>query len=151
MLLDPRTLEAWTPKALAALRAVSGYLFLQHGSAKLFGMPHVATFDNVQLMSLIGIAGVLELVLGSLLLIGLFVRPAAFLASGEMAVAYFTAHATRGHVLLPILNNGELAVLYCFVFLFLAVAGAGHWNVDALRQRGRTASFAGRDPMRSAS
>jgi putative oxidoreductase len=127
--------DVWTPRALAVLRIVTAYLFLQHGSAKLLGMPHVAMFDGVQLFSLIGVAGLLELVGGALVLIGLFTRPAAFVLSGEMAVAYFMAHAKQGSPLLPMLNQGELAVLYCFVFLFLAAAGAGAWSVDALRHK----------------
>lgn len=125
----------WAPRAQALLRIVTAYLFLQHGTAKLFHVPHVEMFDQVQLMSLIGLAGVLELVGGVLVLIGLFTREAAFLLSGEMAVAYFMAHAPQGHFLMPMLNNGELAVLYCFVFLFLAAAGPGDWSLDAKRSR----------------
>jgi putative oxidoreductase len=124
---------AWVPQAEAALRIVAGYLFVQHGTAKLFGVPHVAMFDHLNLVSMIGLAGVLELVGGALVVLGLFVRPAAFILSGEMAVAYFTAHASRGNVLLPTLNQGEAAVLYCFVFLFLAVAGGGSWSMDRWR------------------
>jgi putative oxidoreductase len=124
--------EAWTPRALAALRIVTGYLFVQHGTAKLFGVPHVAMFDHLSLFSLIGIAGVLELVGGALVLVGLFTRPAAFLLSGEMAVAYFVAHASHGNVLLPTLNQGEAAVLYSFVFLFLSAAGGGTWSIDSI-------------------
>ena len=126
---------SWTPRALAVLRIVTGYLFLTHGTAKLFGIPHVAMFDGTTLFSLIGIAGILELVGGAFLLIGLFTRPVAFILSGEMAVAYFVAHVPRGDVLVPMLNEGELAVVYCFIFLFMAAAGAGAWSVDALRSR----------------
>jgi putative oxidoreductase len=129
--------ELWTPRALALLRIVCGYLFLQHGTAKLFGVPHVAMFDHLTLFSLIGLAGVLELVGGILLIVGLFVRPVAFVLSGEMAVAYFMGHAPHGNVLFPTLNQGEAAVLYCFVYLFLAAAGGGAWSIDAAR-RGRT-------------
>ena len=132
MSIDSR-LEPWVPRALAALRIVAGYLFLQHGSAKLFGFPHVEMFDHLSIWSLLGVAGVIELVGGTLLIVGLFTRAVAFVLSGEMAVAYFIAHAAQGNVLLPILNEGEAAVLYCFVFLFLAVAGAGAWSVDAAR------------------
>jgi putative oxidoreductase len=88
----------------------------------------VASFDNLQVFSLIGLAGVIEIVGSLLLLVGLFTRPAAFILSGEMAVAYFMAHAPRGFF--PILNQGELAVLYCFVFLFFAIAGGGSWSLD---------------------
>lgn len=127
--------EVWRPRALAVLRIVTAYLFIPHGSAKILGVPHQPMFDGLQLMSLIGLAGMLELVGGVLLLVGLFTRPVAFVLCGFMAVAYFMAHASQGHVLLPMLNQGELAVLYCFVFLYLAVAGAGAWSLDALRQR----------------
>jgi putative oxidoreductase len=117
---------AWQPRLLGLLRIVTALLLLQHGTAKLFGFPHVAMFDNLQLLSLSGIAGVLELVGGILLLLGIFTRPVAFILSGEMAFAYFLAHAQKSFF--PILNGGELAVLYCFVFLYLAVAGGGAWS-----------------------
>jgi putative oxidoreductase len=133
--MNDSTLAAWTPRALALLRIVAGYLFLQHGSAKLLGFPHVAMFDSVTLVSLIGLAGVLELVGGALLILGLFVRPVAFVLSGEMAVAYFMAHASKGNPLFPTLNQGEAAVLYCFVFLFVAVAGGGVWSLDAAMRK----------------
>ncbi|MES2537924.1 MAG: DoxX family protein [Pseudomonadota bacterium] len=123
----------WTPRLLGVLRIVTGLLFLQHGSAKLLGMPHVAMFDGLQLFSLMGLAGVLELVGGLLIVIGLFTRPVAFVLSGMMAVAYFMAHASQGF--LPLLNQGELAVLYCFVFLYLSVAGAGAFSIDAARNK----------------
>jgi putative oxidoreductase len=131
--------EIWALRALAALRIVSGYLFVQHGTAKLFGVPHVAMFDHLSLFSLIGLAGVLELVGGALVMLGLFTRPASFILSGEMAVAYFIAHASPGNVLLPTLNEGEAAVLYCFVFLFLSLAGAGAWSIDSMRRPEPTA------------
>ena len=133
--------EIWAPRALAALRIVAGYLFLQHGSAKLLGVPHVAMFDHLTLFSLIGLAGVLELVGGALIVLGLFARPAAFILSGEMAAAYFMAHASPGNVLLPTLNEGEAAVLYCFVFLFLSVAGAGAWSIDSIRKSRPAAGY----------
>jgi putative oxidoreductase len=131
----PAWVSEWTPRAHALLRIVTAYLFLLHGTAKLFKVPHVAMFDNLQLMSLIGVAGVLEVVGGVLLLIGLFTRPVAFILSGEMAVAYFMAHASQGHLWAPLMNNGESAVLFCFIFLFFAAAGAGAWSVDAARGR----------------
>jgi putative oxidoreductase len=134
------SLQPWIPRAQALLRIVTGYLYLQHGSSKLLGFPHVAMFDHVSIASLIGVAGLLELVGGALLLVGLFVRPVAFVLSGEMAVAYFMAHASKGNVLIPMLNQGEGAVLYCFIFLFLAAAGAGAWSVDALRRGPSTTS-----------
>jgi putative oxidoreductase len=126
----------WAPRAQALLRIVAAYLFLQHGTAKLLHVPHVAMFDQLPLVSLIGLAGVLELVGGVLVLIGLFTREAAFLLSGEMAVAYFMGHAPKGSFFMPMLNDGELAVLYCFVFLFFAAAGAGAWSLDSRRTRG---------------
>jgi putative oxidoreductase len=125
----------WTPKALALLRIVTGYLFLLHGSAKLFGLPHVGMFDNLRVMSLPGIAGIIELIGGALLVLGLFARPAALVMSGMMAIAYFIAHASQGQPLSPLLNGGESAVLFCFIFLFISVAGAGAWSIDAARGR----------------
>jgi putative oxidoreductase len=124
--------STWAPRLLSVLRIVTGGLFMQHGMAKLFHVPHVASFDNVQLMSLIGLAGVLELVGGLLMLLGLFTRPVAFILSGEMAFAYFMAHAPKGP--LPLLNGGELAVIYCFVFFYFSAAGGGPWSIDAARR-----------------
>lgn len=121
--------------ALSVLRIVSAYLLIQHGSAKLFGFPHVAFFDNLQLLSLLGLAGVLEFFGGILLLVGLFTRPVAFVLSGQLAFAYFLGHASKGFVLVPSLNQGEAAVLFSFVFLFIAAAGAGPWSIDAWRRR----------------
>ncbi|TMH67782.1 MAG: DoxX family protein [Betaproteobacteria bacterium] len=135
MPLNDAFFAAWTPRAQALLRIVTAYLFLVHGMSKLFGIPHVAAFDKLQLFSLIGVAGILELVGGVLLLLGLFTRPVAFVLCGEMAFAYFIGHAGGGHVLVPMLNRGELAVLYCFVFLFFAAAGGGAWSLDAVRRR----------------
>ena len=118
------------PYVLGLLRIVFGYTFLLHGTAKLFGLPHVAMFDGLQLFSLMGFAGILELVGGVLLILGWFTRPVAFLLSGQMAVAYFMMHAGIDNFWLPLLNQGEGAVLYCFVFLYLAVAGAGALSID---------------------
>ena len=136
MTLNQAFVDSWTPRALGALRIVAAFLFLQHGTAKLLHVPHVAMFDQLPVLSLIGFAGLLEIVGSVLLLIGLFTRPAAFILSGEMAVAYFIAHAPQGNFLSPTLNQGESAVLFCFIFLLLSVAGAGAWSVDA--NRGRT-------------
>ena len=135
MALDTAFFETWRPRALAVLRIMTAYLFITHGTAKLFGVPHQAMFDGLKLLSLVGVAGILELVGGALMLIGLFVRPVAFVLCGFMAVAYFMAHASQGNVLVPLLNKGELAVLYCFVFLYFSAAGAGAWSVDAMRRR----------------
>jgi putative oxidoreductase len=124
----------WTPRALGALRIVSGYLFIAHGTAKLFGAPHIAMFDGLQVLSLAGVAGILEVVGGAALMLGLFTRPVAFVLSGLMAFAYFLAHASQGNALLPILNGGELAALYSFLFLFLSAAGGGAWSLDNVRR-----------------
>ena len=129
-----RRLEPWIPHALAALRIVAGYLFLLHGAAKLFGFPHVAMFDHLPVFSLLGVAGMLEVAAGALLIVGLFTRFVAFVVSGEMAFAYFLVHARSGNVLFPIVNDGEAAVLFCFIFLLLAVAGGGSWSIDAARR-----------------
>ena len=135
MAIDRASLERLQPPALAILRMVTAYIFMLHGTAKLFGMPHQAMFDNLQVMSLVGFAGILEFGGGLLLLIGLFTRPAAFVLCGFMAVAYFMAHASQGNPLLPILNQGDLAVLFCFVFGYFVFSGAGAWSVDAALQR----------------
>ena len=128
----------WAPRALGVLRIVAGYLFIAHGTAKLFQLPHVAMFDGLQILSLAGIAGILEVVGGALLIVGLFTRPAAFVLSGLMAFAYFIGHAPQGNVLLPLLNGGELAALYSFLFLFISVVGGGAWALDNLIGRGAT-------------
>lgn len=122
----------WSPPFLSVLRIVTAFLFMQHGGQKLFGFPAPLPAPPV-LLSLIGVAGILEFFGGLLLLLGLFSRPVAFLLSGEMAVAYFMAHAPHGFW--PLLNRGELAVLYCFIFLYLSVAGGGSWSVDHLWRR----------------
>lgn len=131
------SLSAWYPRALGALRIVTGYLFIAHGTAKHFRLPHVAMFDGLQAMSLPWIAGWLEVVGGALIILGLFTRPTAFVMSGLMAAAYFIGHAPQGNVLVPLLNQGELAVLYCFLFLFMSVAGPGAWSVDSVIGRRR--------------
>ena len=124
--------QAWSPRLLSVLRIMTALMLLEHGTAKFFGFPHVAAFDNLQFMSLLGAAGVLEIGGGLLLLIGLFTRPVAFILSGFAAVAYFLAHAPQGFY--PMLNQGEPAVLYCFIFLYLSVAGGGAWSLDAARR-----------------
>lgn len=116
--------------AQALLRVVAAYLVLTHAFAKLFHVPHIVMFDNLPLFSLLGAAGVIELVGGVLVLIGLFTRAAAFVLSGELAFAYFIGHASQGNALLPLLNQGEPAVLMCFIFLFIAAAGPGAFSID---------------------
>jgi putative oxidoreductase len=125
-------LRAWSPQLLSVLRIVVGLLYLLHGTQKLFAIPASATGGTVPLVSRMGAAGMIEVVGGTLILLGLFTRPAAFICSGEMAFAYFLAHAPRA--LLPLHNGGELPVLFCFVFLYLAAAGPGPWSVDAVRK-----------------
>jgi putative oxidoreductase len=129
----PQVAVAWQPRLLGLLRIATGLLLLQHGTAKLFGFPHVAMFDNTHVLSLLGLAGVLEFTGGVLLLLGLWTRPVAFILSGEMAAAYFLVHAPKGFF--PILNQGELAVLYCFVLLYLAAAGGGALSLTGSKIR----------------
>ena len=114
---------------LSVLRIMSGLLVLQHGTTKYLNFP-VGPMNNASPMTMSGAAGLIELICGALLVIGLLTRPAAFLLSGMTAVAYFYAHAPAGFF--PILNRGELAALYCFVFLYLAAAGPGPWSIDRL-------------------
>ena len=122
--------EKYAGPALSLLRIVTALLFIQHGTAKLFDTPHMNLPPEIMGIPIGGI-GALELVGGVLVLIGLFTRPAAFILAGQMAVAYFIAHASKG--LYPALNGGEPAILFCFVFLLLAAAGPGPWSVDAMR------------------
>lgn len=135
MAVNESFLSGWAPRLLSVLRIMAAFTFLQHGSAKLLGFPKVEMFANLQLFSLYGLAGVLELVGGFLLLIGLFSRPVAFILSGMMAVAYFMAH--NDPFFSPMLNRGEAAYLFCFVFLYIAAAGPGPWSVDAARGQAR--------------
>lgn len=135
MLRKQKALQAYTPYALAALRIVTAYLFIQHGTAKLFGFPHQAMFDGLELFSLLGLAGVLEVAGGLLIGVGLYTRPTAFVMSGMMAVAYFIAHATQGNVVAPMLNGGELAALYSFVFLLFVFTGPGAISLDGRKRR----------------
>lgn len=138
-LLDPARAR-WTDLFLSVLRIVAALVLMQHGSQKLFHYPPSGApgpSAPLMLVSQNGVAGILEFFFGLLLLMGLFTRPIAFILSGEMAVAYFQVHAPRAF--LPIVNRGELAVVLCFVFLYLAFAGGGSWSVDALL-RGRRQS-----------
>lgn len=129
------TYGRWSPWLLSILRIVTALLFMQHGAQKLFGFPPSQQGGTVALLSLFGVAGVLEFFGGLLLLLGLFTRPVALILAGEMAVAYFMVHAPQGFW--PVLNKGEIAVLYCFVFLYLAAAGGGPWSIDSLWRRGQ--------------
>lgn len=128
-------LARWAPHLRSILRIVAAFLFMAHGTQKLFAFPVSQPRDPVALYSLFGLAGVLEVAGGLLLLVGLWTRPVALVLAGEMAYAYFYAHAPRNAW--PILNGGELAALYCFLFLYLAAAGGGPIGIDGLRGRGR--------------
>ena len=125
----------WTPRVLSILRIVAGFLIIAHGAQKLFGFLAPPGAPGPALYSQIWIGGVIEFVGGLLLMLGLLTRLAAFILSGTLAVAYFQMHAPGGFW--PLQNKGELAALYSFVFLFLAVAGGGEWSVDRLLRRGR--------------
>jgi putative oxidoreductase len=124
----------WSPYLLSVLRIIAAFTFISHGTQKLFAFPVLEPRDPVPLLSMYGLAGVLESVGGALLFLGLFTRPVAFLLAGHMAFAYFIAHAPRSFW--PLLNGGEVAVLFCFIWLYLAAAGPGRWSLDALWSRG---------------
>ncbi len=126
----------WSSRILSVLRIITAFLFMQHGAQKLFGFLAPQQALSPPLFSLIGLAGVLEFFGGLLLLLGLFTRPVAFILSGEMAVAYFMVHAPKGFW--PIRNGGDLAVISCFVFLYLVLAGGGAWSVDRLWRRDKS-------------
>jgi putative oxidoreductase len=132
MIID---IESLTPRMLSVMRIVTGLLFLEHGTAKLLGFP-LSPNPGPAAFSLLGVQGILELVGGFLILIGFLTRPVAFILAGDMAVAYFMAHAPRGFF--PTLNGGQLAILFCFVFLFLVFGGAGTWSVDEQLARSRS-------------
>jgi putative oxidoreductase len=125
-----QTATDWAPRVRSILRIMTGLLLLQHGTAKYLNFPPSDMY-GIPPTSMGGMAGILELVGGVLIILGLFTRPTAFILSGMTAVAYWYAHAPQGFF--PILNGGELAALYCFVFLYFACAGAGPWSVDAAR------------------
>ena len=131
-MLSSAVLQAWAPRILSIVRIIAGLIFLVHGTQKILGFP--ASEMNPAAFSLPWIAGVIELVCGVLIAIGLFTRPAAFLASGTMAFAYFLAHAPQSFY--PALNGGDAAILYCFLFLYLVFAGPGPWSLDAARSKG---------------
>jgi putative oxidoreductase len=128
-----KLLGPWAPQALSVLRIITGLMIIQHGMGKLIGFPVVPAYAKVQAFSLIGAAGFIELIGGALLILGLLTRPAAFILSGEMAFAYFIGLAPKGFF--PLINNGTLAIMYCFTCLYLATAGAGPWSVDATMKR----------------
>ena len=125
-----RVLGRFSPFIYAALRIIAGLAFAQHGAQKLFGV--LGAKQAAALMSQMGVAGIIEFVGGVLIALGLFTSPVAFIASGEMAWAYFQNHAPRGFW--PIQNGGELAVLYCFIFLYLSAVGSGKLSIDSIRK-----------------
>ena len=127
-----RLMGRFAPYFYALLRIVAGLMFALHGSQKLLGFP--GGKPPVPVASFIGVAGIIELAGGLMIALGLFASIAAFIASGEMAVAYFKAHFPQNFW--PVLNQGELAVLYCFLFLYIAAAGSGIWSIDAVRRGG---------------
>ncbi len=127
------TMAALAPRALSVLRLITGLMIIQHGMAKLLGFPAVASFANLNPLSLIGAAGFIELIGGALLIVGFQTRLVAFIVSGEMAFAYFMAHAPKSFY--PLINGGTLAIMFCFTCLFLATAGPGPWSVDAAMKR----------------
>src|SRR5262249_29135133 len=130
---DVATLRlTWEPRMLSIVRIMVGLLYMEHGLAKVVGFPLQPNHASYALFTLNpGLQGLLELVGGLLLALGLFTRTVAFILAGNMAVAYFMAHAPRGFF--PLLNGGELAIVYCFVFLYLSIAGGGEWSLDRLR------------------
>ena len=125
--------NGWSSRALAALRIVAGLLFLAHGVVKVFGFPAGAEPGQQELLSLFGIGGMIELVTGLLLILGLFTRPAALIASGQMAVAYWMFHFPCDPY--PAVNGGDAAILFCFVFLYIFTAGPGAWSIDDRNER----------------
>ena len=131
--MNSDTLTSWAPRMLSVLRIVAALIFMVHGTHKILGIPPID--QAPPLTSLGGIAGILELFGGALLIVGLFTRPVAFILSGLMAAAYFIAHAPRSFF--PVENGGDAAILYCFVFLYLVFAGPGPWSVDAARAANR--------------
>ncbi len=126
-MINKQFFDAWSPRLLSVLRLVVAILYIEHGTSKFFGFP--VGMGHVPLFSLFGLAGFLEIAGSLFIFFGLFTRPVAFILSGEMAFAYFMAHAP--HSLYPLVNGGEQAVFYCFVFLYFAAAGGGAWSLDA--------------------
>ena len=134
--MDLTTPNRWASYMLSVLRIVAAFVFLAHGSQKLFGFPATHPQPTAHAFTLFWLAGICEFFGGTLMLLGLFTRPVAFIIAGEMAVAYLTQHAPGGFW--PLLNRGELAVVYCFVWLYFVTTGGGPWSLDALIARKRS-------------
>ncbi|PYO93560.1 MAG: DoxX family protein [Gemmatimonadetes bacterium] len=135
--------KEWSPQLLSVLRIMLAYLFIQIGTAKLFGLPApiMPGGGTAPAGSLPWVAGMIETIGGPFILLGLFTRPVAFILAGEMAVAYFYGHARMGHWLWPAINMGQTAVIYCFLFLYISAAGPGPWSLDALLARRRNSTI----------
>ena len=128
----------YAPILLSILRILAALIFLEHGTQKLFGFPPGSSMPTPDMMSMLWFAGIIEFIPGALVALGLFTRPAAFIAAGEMAFAYWLGHAPRvpwPEGFFPVNNGGDAAILYCFVFLYISMAGPGPWSLDALRKR----------------
>jgi putative oxidoreductase len=132
--MDGPVPSRWAPYLLSVLRIVVAFLFVAHGAQKLIGFPSAEPRAGLPLLSLLGLAGLIEMVGGTLMVLGLLTRPVAFVLAGEMATAYFMSHAPGGFW--PLANRGEPAVLFCFTWLYFAAAGAGPWSLDALETSG---------------
>ena len=128
-------LETWSPRMLSLLRIMAALLFMEHGLSKLFAFPIPAQGGQPAMLTLYWFAGIIESLGGLLLALGLFTRPVAFIMSGEMAIAYFYSHNPKGFF--PLMNGGDGAILYCFIFLYIFVAGGGAWSLDRLHSSGR--------------
>src|SRR3954447_3297233 len=146
MIASSRLRQAWESRILSVLRIMTGLLFVEHGTQKIFNFPPHPNPRSFQLFTLVpGLAGIMELIGGILIILGLFTRPVAFLLSGEMAFAYFMSHAPRGFFPISMGGNaGESAILFCFIFLYFAFVGAGVWSLDAMRSPGSGATIAPR-------
>ncbi|MGA8196347.1 MAG: DoxX family protein [Acetobacteraceae bacterium] len=130
-----RQMDAWEPRVLSIVRIMTGLLFMEHGLSKLFNFPAPFPGGQPTMFQLLWFAGVIETVGGLLLAVGLFIRPVALIMSGEMAIGYFYAHNPKSFF--PLMNGGDGAILYCFIFLYFFVAGGGAWSVDRFRTAGR--------------
>jgi len=131
--MEFRFLERYQPQLLAVLRVIVALLFIEHATIKLFGFPPGGAPGLQPVGTLLWVAGVIEIITGALVFLGLFTRPAAFIASGEIAIGYWMFHGPKSFW--PALNNGEAAILFCFAFLYIASAGPGAWSVDGTRSR----------------